>query len=207
MEKIYLFGASGQGKVVKQAIESRLSEVSLVFIDEDKKKEGTLFEGVPVIGPKAWDAQYPMIVTVGNNLIRKAITKRHQATFVKAIHSSAIIAPQSDIGEGSVVMAGVVINPGSMIGKHCIINTASVVEHDCIIEDYVHISPNSTLAGNVKVGEGTHLGIGASVLPNITIGKWAIIGAGSVVLQDVPDHAVVVGVPGRIVKYKKNIDG
>jgi acetyltransferase EpsM len=56
------------------------------------------------------------------------------------------------------------------------------------------------LAGGVIVGEGTHIGIGASVLPEINIGKWTTIGAGAVVIKDVPDGAVIVGNPGRIIK-------
>jgi acetyltransferase-like isoleucine patch superfamily enzyme len=56
------------------------------------------------------------------------------------------------------------------------------------------------LAGNVTVGEGSHVGIGASVIQGVVIGKWTVIGAGAVVLNDVPDYAVVVGNPGKIIK-------
>jgi len=56
----------------------------------------------------------------------------------------------------------------------------------------------------VFIGEGTHVGIGASIIQGIKIGKWATIGAGAVVIRDVPDYAVVVGSPARIIKYKKN---
>jgi acetyltransferase EpsM len=59
----------------------------------------------------------------------------------------------------------------------------------------------AALAGNVTVGEGTQIGINATVKQGITIGKWAIIGAGAVIVKDVPDFAVVVGNPGRIIKY------
>ena len=53
----------------------------------------------------------------------------------------------------------------------------------------------------VFVGEGTHIGINATVIQGIKIGKWATIGAGSVVIKDIPDYAVVVGNPGKIIKY------
>lgn len=45
------------------------------------------------------------------------------------------------------------------------------------------------------------MGIGASIIQGITIGKWATIGAGTVIIQDVPDYAVVVGIPGKIIRY------
>jgi acetyltransferase EpsM len=59
------------------------------------------------------------------------------------------------------------------------------------------------LAGNVVVGEGAHIGIGAAVIQNVKIGKWATIGGGAVIIRDVPDYAVVVGNPGRVIKYRE----
>jgi acetyltransferase EpsM len=56
----------------------------------------------------------------------------------------------------------------------------------------------------VEVGEGTMIGIGAVIIQGIKIGKWTIIGAGAVVVNDIPDYAMVVGVPGKIIKYLKN---
>ena len=82
-----------------------------------------------------------------------------------------------------------------------IINTSCSIDHDCTLEDYVHVSPNATLCGTILVGEGTHIGAGATIIPNISIGKWVTIGAGAVIIENVPDHAVVVGNPGRIIKY------
>ena len=63
------------------------------------------------------------------------------------------------------------------------------------------MAPRASLAGSVAIGEGTHIGIGASIIQGVTIGKWATIGAGAVIIRDVPDFAVVVGNPGRILKY------
>ena len=48
------------------------------------------------------------------------------------------------------------------------------------------------------------IGIGAVIIQGIKIGKWAIIGAGAVIVNDIPDYAMVVGVPGKIIKYLKN---
>ena len=48
------------------------------------------------------------------------------------------------------------------------------------------------------------IGIGAVVIQGIKIGRWAIIGAGAVIVNDVPDFAIVVGVPGKIIKYLEN---
>lgn len=52
----------------------------------------------------------------------------------------------------------------------------------------------------VTIGEGTFIGAHSTILPNVTIGKGCIIGAGSVVTSDLPDYALVMGAPARIVK-------
>lgn len=71
-----------------------------------------------------------------------------------------------------------------------------------MIEDFVHISPNAALAGNILVKKGAHIGIGANIIQGITIGENAVVGAGAVVLNDVPDQAVVVGSPARVIGNK-----
>lgn len=82
-----------------------------------------------------------------------------------------------------------------------IVNTGASVDHDCKIDDFVHISPRATLCGNVIVGEGTQVGAASVIIPGIKIGKWCTIGAGTVIIRDVPDYAVVVGNPGKVIKF------
>ena len=52
----------------------------------------------------------------------------------------------------------------------------------------------------VLVKQGAWIGAGATILPGVTVGKNAIVGAASVVTHDVPDYAVVVGNPARVIK-------
>ncbi len=198
--KIIIFGASGHGKVIADLLQSAQQEV-VAFLDDHPKQETIL--GVPVFHTSQHKGidDFQLLIGVGNNSIRKKLSQQFRLKFAKGIHPSALLSPHHKVGEGTVVMAGVIINPDVEVGKHCILNTGCIIEHDCTIEDYVHISPGVSLAGNVSVGEGTHIGIGSSVIQGIKIGKWATIGAGSVIIRDVPDYAVVVGNPGKIIKY------
>ena len=142
------------------------------------------------------------VLAIGDNWIRKMIAEKFAGKFQNGIfHRSAVLAPTVIIGEGTVVMANASINAEVSIGDHCIINTGATVEHECRLGDFVHISPNAALAGNVIIGEGSHIGIGAVVIPGVKIGIWVTIGAGAVILEDIPDFAVVVGNPGKIIKY------
>lgn len=198
--KLYLFGASGHCKVIVDILKSKNEFVTAIF--DDQPKVENLLE-IPVIhAEKCIDlSNDKLIVSIGNNKTRKKIAERLNANFHIAIHKKSILSPSTKIGGGTVIMASVTINASTAIGKHCIVNTGAIVEHDCTIDDYVHISPNVSLAGGVSVGEGSHIGIGATVIQGVKIGKWAMIGAGAVLIKDVPDYAVVVGNPGKIIKY------
>ena len=198
---MYLFGASGHGKVVAEAAESAGIQI-VGFIDENASLK-TIWD-YAVLDTLPSDIQ-EIVISVGNNVTRKKIVSRFpDLRFGKIIHALSAVSVRSQIGEGTVVFSGVSINSGVQVGNHCILNTNSSVDHDCQLDDFVHISPNAALAGNVTVGEGTHIGIGACVIQGIKIGKWAVIGAGAVVIQDIPDYAVVVGNPGRIIKYNQH---
>ena len=54
-----------------------------------------------------------------------------------------------------------------------------------------------------SITEGSFIGAGSVIIPGKRVGAWATVGAGAVVIQDVPDYAVVVGNPGRIIRYDK----
>jgi acetyltransferase-like isoleucine patch superfamily enzyme len=76
-----------------------------------------------------------------------------------------------------------------------------LVDHDCVIGNVGHLSLSVELARDVIVVEGIHIGVGAYVIQGIKIGKWATFGSGAVVLKNVLGFAVLVGNPGRIIKY------
>ncbi len=203
--KIILFGANGHCKVIIDILQK--CDMKINMIVDDNSFITSVLDYVVVNSKNVKFSELDnLIITIGNNLARKRISGKMDCNFVCAIHPKAIISEFVKMGKGTVVMAGAILNVDVLLGEHCIINTGSVVDHDCIIGDYVHISPNATLAGGVVIGEGTHVGIGASIIQGIKIGKWVTIGAGSVILRDIPDFAVVVGVPGNIIKYNSYDD-
>ncbi|MBQ0909642.1 acetyltransferase [Flavobacterium sp. F-328] len=202
-EKLFLYGASGHGKVLFDLIQSNNQSVDGV-VDDNPLLYDLL--GVPVYRSTELNQfQGKLLISIGDNAVRKGIARTWSSKkFFKAIHPKATVSSYANVGVGSVVMAHAVVHADVQIGVHCIVNTGALVEHDCSIGDFVHISPNAAVAGNVIIGEGTHVGIGACIIQGIQIGKWVTIGAGAVIIKDVPDYAVVVGNPGKIIKYKKN---
>lgn len=112
---------------------------------------------------------------------------------------------------------GIEIHPGATIGKRFFIDHGMgvVIGETTIIGDDVLIYQGVTLGGTGKeqgkrhptIGNFVTVGAGAKVLGNITIANYSTIGAGSVVIENVPEHCTVVGIPGRIVKQTKYIEG
>ncbi len=192
---MYLYGASGHGRVIKEILESLNQKVD-GFIDDNPSVNEQL--GLPV--QHSADTVDEVIVTIGDNGMRKRVAEKLRCKFAKGIvHPKAVFSHTASIGEGSVVMAGAVVNAGTVLGNHSVLNPCASVDHECQIGDYVHIAPGAHLCGLIQVGEGTLIGAGASVIPCVKIGRWCTIGAGAAVVSDVPDGATVVGVPGRIV--------
>ncbi|SDR70139.1 acetyltransferase [Gramella sp. MAR_2010_147] len=199
-----IYGASGHAKVIIDIITSSNNKPIDFLLDDDRSLKKLLeFRVNHDITPEMLNQK--AVIAIGDNLTRKKVSKLLKSAFCSAlVHKSAVLSNYVEIGDGTVVMANAVINSSSKIGRHCIMNTAAVVEHDVSISDFVHISPAATITGNVEIGEGSHVGAGATIIPGIKIGKWVTIGAGTIVVSDVPDYAVVVGNPGRIIKYNKS---
>lgn len=194
---MYLYGASGHAKVIIDILKANGENIDGLI---DDNPDLTELLGFPVYHRK--ENISPLIVSIGDNSIRKKIVGQLHAKYGVAIHPSAILSPYASIAEGTVVMQGAIIQSCAKIGKHCIINTGASIDHECQIADFVHISPHSTLCGNVHVGEGSWIGAGSTVIPGVKIGRWAVVGAGAVIIKDVPDKAVVAGVPAKVLRIK-----
>jgi cysteinyl-tRNA synthetase len=110
------------------------------------------------------------------------------------------------------VLTGVEIHPAAKIGKGFFIDHGFgvVIGETTEIGTNVVLYQGVTLGGTGKdtgkrhptIGNNVVVGAGAKVLGAIKIGDYVKIGANSVILKSVPDHAIVVGVPGRVVKQK-----
>lgn len=196
---MFLYGASGHAKVIIDILENRKIVIDGLFDDNGAIMNLLGYPVYPATGIKG-----PLIISIGDNRVRRKIASSLHVEFGQIAHLSAIISDHAGVDEGTVIMQGAIIQSSSTIGKHCIINTGASVDHDCLVMDFVHISPHSTLCGNVRIGEGSWVGAGAVILPGIKVGRWCIIGAGSVVTKDIPDYSLAVGNRCKILKNLKH---
>lgn len=196
---ITIIGASGHGKVCADIAKLNGYE-KIQFLDDDTSL--TYCGEYPVIGSTDTVPFGDLFVAIGNNKIRKKFCSKYHDQLVTLIHPSAVIASDSRIGPGTVIMANTVVNPGSIIGDGVIINTAASVDHDNTIGNFTHIAVGAHTAGTVKIGECVWLGIGAVVSNNVNICSGCVIGAGAVVIKDIDEAGTYIGVPAR--KMVKN---
>jgi UDP-2-acetamido-3-amino-2,3-dideoxy-glucuronate N-acetyltransferase len=127
-----------------------------------------------------------------------------------------------EIGAFTRIGTFVEIQKGAVVGKSCKISSHSFICEGVTLEDGVFIghgvmftndrypravTPIGTLqteddwtVAPIMVRRRASIGSNATILAGVTIGEGAIVGAGAVVTKDVPDHAIVAGVPARILR-------
>jgi acetyltransferase-like isoleucine patch superfamily enzyme len=123
-----------------------------------------------------------------------------------------------EIGDDCFVGPFVEIQKGAKIGNNVRVQSHAFICSGVEIQDNVFVSHGAMfindrkpVAGNEKwnmertlVKKGASIGTNATIMP-VTIGEHAMVGAGAVVTQDVPDRAIVVGNPARIIKYRDDV--
>ena len=127
----------------------------------------------------------------------------------------AHILPGAVIVQDCNICDGVFVENDVRVGDRVTVKCGVQLWDGVTLEDDVFVGPNVTFTNDTfphsrkppaqfsrtRVESSASIGANATILPGINIGRGAMIGAGAVVLKNVPNHAIVVGNPARIVGY------
>lgn len=118
--------------------------------------------------------------------------------------------PELSIGDYSGVGVNCLVSGRTYIGSHVMMGP------DCIMYSYSHAHDRLDIPMDqqgfeeptpIHIGDDVWIGARVIILPGVSIGSHCIIGAGAVVTKDVPDYAVVGGVPAKVIRYRTEGNG
>lgn len=209
MEKIIIIGGGGHAKVIIAILKKQKKFEVVGYTDIS---DNGLILGIPFLGKD--DKLQTLFdsgihnATIGIGQIKSSVRRERIADLLSNIGFKlpAIISPNCiinedvTIGNGTVVMDGVVINSGTRVGEFSIINTNASIDHDCLIGDFTHIAPGVILSGEVKIGNNVLIGTGANIIQQVEIPDNTIISAGSSVLRSIKTSGIYRGIPVKLVR-------
>ena len=137
------------------------------------------------------------------HLILKSCGKKVNIEKNANFDSSVCLGNNSGLGVNCRIGPNVTIGSNVMMGPNVTIYTQN---HETKRTDIPMADQGFKVLKPVIIGDDCWLGDSVIILPGVTIGNGCIIGAGSVVRKDIPDYAVVIGNPARIIKFRKRED-
>lgn len=209
-KKCIIIGAGTYGQVFLEYLTYEYLVTG--FYDDNVTLHGKNLGGVLIKGSiqdaLVNESNCVVIVPIGNNPVRIRILENFEKNGFEIpsfIHAQTIIHPSVKIGKAVYVLPGTCIMPLTEIGDFSMISMGVNIAHHTKVEKGCFFSQGSNIGASILIKELAFVGIGATLMTGVkSIGKDALVGAGAVVIKDIPDYAVMAGVPAKILQFKTN---
>lgn len=208
-EPVVIFGAGTLGKTAMDIFNEN-NILIYGFLDDKKELHNQEIGSVIVLGDTDDDGFLKIIgnkteafIAVRNAKDRKRIAdmiqKRRKTMPLNAIHRTAFVSEEAEIGHGNLVSPNAVVGSFAKMGNFNILGAGSIIDAEAEIADFVEVGPGTVVNSHVKVEEEAFIGSNVTLVSGITIGKGARVGAGSVVISSVKANQTVFGNPAQVV--------
>lgn len=147
--------------------------------------------------------EYEVLIAIGNPIDRMNVVNKmpENTKYFSFIHNSAqILGNDVEIGEGSVVCAGVIITTNVKVGKHAHLNLLTTIGHDSNIGNFFTTAPGAKISGNCIIGDNVYFGTNSSLKQKIKICNDVTIGLNAGVVKNIEEPGIYIGVPAKKLK-------
>ncbi|MGK7888648.1 MAG: DapH/DapD/GlmU-related protein [Leptolyngbyaceae cyanobacterium] len=158
--------------------------------------------------------QVPAFIKLGDSVTIRQGASIRRIGGNSSIHIHSNVSLDSGVNLRTYHDSSLIIGEHTVIGPYTCISGGNVtIGNDCMIASHVSIYANnhnfadpnekirnqSSRCKGVTIGDDCWLGTGARVVDGVTIGQGSVIGAGAVVTKSIPEYAIAVGVPAKVI--------